>query len=60
MGTLIDDDMLDAFAIVGEPEQIAPKMRERYGDVVDRISFYVPYHSDPDLWSQVIADLKAA
>ena len=60
MGTLIDDDMLDTFAIIGEPEQIAPKMRARYGDVVDRISFYVPYRSDPDRWSQVMADLKAA
>ena len=60
MGTLIDDDMLDTFAIVGEPEQIAPKMKDRYGDVVDRISFYIPYRSDPDRWSQVMADLKAA
>jgi probable F420-dependent oxidoreductase len=61
MGTLIDDDILDAFAIVAEPEQIAPKMKERYGDVVDRISFYLPYRSgDPDRWAQVMADLKAA
>ena len=60
MGTLIDDDMLDTFAIIAEPEQIAPKVRARYGDVVDRISFYVPYRSDPDRWSQVMADLKAA
>ena len=60
MGTLIDDDMLDTFAIVAEPEQIAPKMKERYGDVVDRISFYLPYRSDPERWSQVMTDLKAA
>ncbi len=60
MGTLIDDDMLDTFAIVAEPEQIAPRMKQRYGDVVDRISFYVPYRSDPERWSQVMADLKAA
>ena len=60
MGTLIDDDMLDTFAIVAEPEQIAPRMKERYGDVVDRISFYVPYRSDPDRWAQVMTDLKAA
>ena len=60
MGTLIDDDMLDTFAIVAEPEQIAPRMKDRYGDVVDRISFYIPYRSDPDRWSQVMTDLKAA
>lgn len=60
MGTLIDDDILDAFAVVAEPEQIAPKMAQRYGDVVDRLSFYIPYRSDSDRWSQVMADLKAA
>ncbi len=60
MGTLIDDDMLDTFAIVAEPEQVAPKMKERYGDVVDRISFYIPHRSDPQRWEQVMADLKAA
>lgn len=60
MGTLVDDDMLDTFAIVAEPEEIAPRMKARYGDVVDRISFYVPYRSDPGRWAQVMADLKAA
>ena len=60
MGTLIDDDILDTFAIVAEPEQIAPRMKERYGDVVDRVSFYIPHRSDPERWEQVMADLKAA
>jgi probable F420-dependent oxidoreductase len=59
MGTLIDDDMLDAFAIVAEPEDVPGKLAERYGDVVDRISFYVPYRSDPERWSRIMADLKA-
>ena len=60
MGTLIDDDMLDTFAVVAELEQIGPKMKQRYGDVVDRISFYVPYRSDPERWAGVMDDLKAA
>jgi probable F420-dependent oxidoreductase len=60
MGTLIDDEVLDAFAIVGEPEEIPGKLAARYGDVVDRISFYVPYRSDPDRWANVMAGLKAA
>ncbi len=37
MGRLIDDDILDAFAIVGEPDEIAPKLEARYGGVFDRI-----------------------
>ena len=37
MGELIDDDMLNTFAVVAEPEQIAPELHKRYGDVVDRM-----------------------
>ena len=60
MGNLIDDEILNTFAVVGEPEQIASELHRRYGDVIDRISFYAPYASDPDRWSKVLADLKAA
>ncbi|WP_420453300.1 LLM class F420-dependent oxidoreductase [Ilumatobacter sp.] len=59
MGTLIDDEILNTFAVVGEPEQIAPELSRRYGDVIQRISFYAPYASDPDRWSKVMADLSA-
>ena len=48
MGELIDDEMLHAFAVVAEPEQMAAGLGKRYGDVVNRISFYAPYKSDPD------------
>ena len=60
MGTLIDDEILNTFAVVGPPEQIAPELGRRFGDVVDRISFYAPYKSDPDRWAQVLSDIKAA
>ena len=59
MGNLIDDEILNTFAVVGEPEQIAPELLRRYGDVIQRISFYAPYKSDPDRWRQVLADLQA-
>ena len=60
MGELIDDDVLDAFAIVGEPERIGQQLHARYGDVVDRVTFYAPYKSDPERWTRVLADIKAA
>ena len=59
MGQLIDDEILNTFAVVGAPEEIAPELQRRYGDVIDRVSFYAPYQSDPDRWSQVLADIKA-
>jgi probable F420-dependent oxidoreductase len=60
MGELIDDEILNTFAVVGEPEQVAPELVSRYGDVISRISFYAPYESDPDRWRPVMEALKAA
>jgi hypothetical protein len=41
MGDLVDDDVLTAFAVVGEPDQLAPKLMQRFGDVADRMCMYV-------------------
>lgn len=59
MGTLIDDEILETFAVVGEPETIAPELKKRYGDVISRISFYAPYEGDRERWSKVFDDLKS-
>jgi probable F420-dependent oxidoreductase len=59
MADLVDDEILNTFAVVGEPEDIAPELHRRYGDVIERISFYAPYKSDPERWKRVFADLKA-
>jgi probable F420-dependent oxidoreductase len=58
MGKLIDDDILHTFAVVCEPEQIPSKVLDRYGDCVDRITFYAPYASDPKRWEAVLAGFK--
>jgi probable F420-dependent oxidoreductase len=59
MGDLVDDEVLNTFAVVGPPESIAPELGRRYGDVIDRLSFYAPYQSDPDRWTTVMEALKA-
>ncbi len=58
MADKIDDEILNTFAVVGEPEAIAPELKARYGDVIQRISFYAPYASNRDRWSKVLADIK--
>jgi hypothetical protein len=58
MGELIDDEVLHTFAVVGEPDQLAPELLRRYGDVVERISFYAPYKAAPGVWLPVIEALK--
>ena len=59
MGALIDDEMLNAFAVVAPPEGMAPELARRYGDVVTRTSFYAPFRGDPDRWQAVMAAIKA-
>src|SRR5438874_5354402 len=58
MGTLIDDDVAAAFAVIGEPEEIPKLFLERYGDVIDRVTFYTPYTSDHERWRAVLAGFK--
>ncbi len=60
MGELITDEMLETFAVVAPPEDLAAGIVARYGDVLDRVSFDTPYASDPAVWTRLIADLKAA
>ena len=59
MGELIDDDIVDAFAVQGPPEAIAPALLQRFGGLIDRVSFYAPYNSAPDTWLPIIDHLKA-
>lgn len=59
MGSLIDDETLHTFAVVAEPGQVAAGLTERYGDIVDRLSFYAPGQSDAAKWRSVMDDLKA-
>jgi probable F420-dependent oxidoreductase len=59
MGELIDDDVLGAFAVVAEPEQVAPMVLERFGDVIDRVSFYMPYDGDQRPSGAILAGFKA-
>jgi len=58
MGALIDDDFLKAFAVCGEPDTIAAQLAGRYAGLIDRLSIYAPYASDPSIWPDINAALK--
>ncbi|HWC40145.1 MAG TPA: LLM class F420-dependent oxidoreductase [Acidimicrobiales bacterium] len=58
MAELIDDDVLQTFAVVAEPEDVPARILARVGDVVDRITFYAPYRSDPERWRGILAGFK--
>jgi hypothetical protein len=54
---MITDEVLDAFVTCGTPHEIGPRLRERYGDVVHRLSFDNPARLDPDVVQTVITSL---
>jgi hypothetical protein len=60
MGELITDEMLDTFAVVAPPDDVAPAIVARYGDVLDRVNLDTPYESDAEMWTGARAQLKAA
>jgi probable F420-dependent oxidoreductase len=59
MGELIDDDVLDAFAVVCPIDQVATRVKARFGDVVDRFSFYAPYKIEPEDWKAVLEGFRS-
>lgn len=63
MGEQITDEMLDTYAIVGEPGEIVDKVRERYTGVANRLYFYnlfaTPQGSDEGLMKDLVAAVRA-
>jgi probable F420-dependent oxidoreductase len=58
MGKSITDDVLETFAVRGSPEEIPGLLQRRFGDVIDRVSLYMPGGQDlaPRIlagWNQV-------
>ncbi|MGH9007622.1 MAG: LLM class F420-dependent oxidoreductase [Acidimicrobiales bacterium] len=58
MGEKITDEMLDSFAVVGPLDDIPRLVAERYGDLVDRFSFYAPYRMETGELPKVLAKFK--
>ena len=58
MGTLITPDIMQEFAVVGEPQDIAGQLKSRYGDLVDRTSAAYAHIPKSDR-AKIIAELSA-
>ena len=58
MSALITDEMIDAFSVQGTTDGIGAIVRERYGDLVQRISFDTSAQLDPDRAKRVIAGIR--
>ncbi|WP_433602366.1 TIGR03617 family F420-dependent LLM class oxidoreductase [Nocardia sp. CA-135953] len=60
MGDLIDDEILNTFAVVAEPDRLGAAVHARFGGLVERFSFYAPYDHDPAIWLPAVAELNAS
>jgi probable F420-dependent oxidoreductase len=60
MGSLITDDMLEAFALVCSPGEVPAHAVKRFGDVADRFSFYMPYAVSSDELATMLAGFASA
>ncbi len=58
MAGLIDDEVLNTFAVVGPLEGIAAEVLRRFDGLVDRFSVYAPYPMEPERWAEVLAGFK--
>jgi hypothetical protein len=58
MAGLIDDDVLQTFAVVADMDDLAAAVRRRTDGIVDRLSFYALPTFDEDARAQFLADLR--
>lgn len=58
MGDAITDDVLDGFAIVGEPDAIAPAINARFGGLLDRVQLFVADSDDHATWAPVLEAIR--
>jgi probable F420-dependent oxidoreductase len=58
MTALIDDEILEAVAVVGPRSEIAPALSRRLAGIADAVSLTNNRAPDPELWADVVAQLK--
>jgi probable F420-dependent oxidoreductase len=59
MSELIDDELVDAFAVVGTPEEAVAEVKRRYGDIATRITLQLPPEHDAERWAGLFDELRA-
>ena len=59
MPELIDDELVETFAIVGTPEEAIAEVKRRYGDVATRITLAIPETHEAERWRALFDSLRA-
>ena len=58
MAALVDDEVFDALAIRGTPNDVATEVLDRYSGFADRVAVYFPYAAPPDLIAEVATSVN--
>ena len=58
MGAVIDDDVLNTFAVVAEPDDVAAEVLRRYGGIFTRLHLYLKTPLDRDVVSRLRQQLQ--
>jgi probable F420-dependent oxidoreductase len=58
MAGMIDDEILNTFAVIGTPEDAVAEIRRRYGDLATRITLTIPDGADHARWAPVFDTLR--
>ncbi|HRD11270.1 MAG TPA: LLM class F420-dependent oxidoreductase [Mycobacterium sp.] len=59
MVSLVGDEVLNAFAVQGEPKSVGAEILRRYGGLVDRFTLYTPYPLDDTARAEIVEGIKA-
>jgi alkanesulfonate monooxygenase SsuD/methylene tetrahydromethanopterin reductase-like flavin-dependent oxidoreductase (luciferase family) len=60
MPELIDDELVQTFAVVGTPEEAIAEIKRRYGDIATRITLQLPAERDEERWRGLFDELRAS
>jgi hypothetical protein len=58
MTDLINDEILEAIAVIGRRNEIATKLTERLSGIADSVSLTHNRYPDPGYWADIVDDLK--
>jgi probable F420-dependent oxidoreductase len=59
LADVIPDEVVEAFAVVGTPEDVVEELRGRFGDLLTRIQLKLPDDLDPDRRATLLDALRA-
>lgn len=58
MAASIDEDLLDAITLRGDPDQVAAELHRRYDGVADRVALTLPYAADASLLGDTLDAIR--